>query len=158
MLILIHNITKSVYATCIETESDTKLFVSFKNQYHMAGGHGGRRRNAGRKPGAHVTEVKTLRSEARKVMTEIIGSERDPLFVCLDIATNESYPPALRLEAALGSLPYLHPRLSAAAVMHTSQSANASDALSALLDRLGRLAPAPAQTIEVEPEHASEAA
>jgi hypothetical protein len=91
-------------------------------------------------------------------MTEIIGSERDPLFVCLDIATNESYPPALRLEAALGSLPYLHPRLSAAAVMHTSQSANASDALSALLDRLGRLAPAPAQTIEVEPEHASEAA
>jgi len=72
----------------------------------MAGGHGGRRSGAGRKPG--ISPVKALRS--------IVGTERDPLMVAVGIAADPANPAPLRLEAALGAAPYLHPPLSAQAV------------------------------------------
>lgn len=120
---------------------------------HMAHGHGGRRPGAGRKPGGHVREVKALRTEARALLAEIVGTERDPLMIAISIAADESQPTPLRLEAALGAARYLHPTLSAAAVAHVPQAADPQAALNALMDRLGRLAPPETgQVIDLAPE------
>ena len=84
----------------------------------MAGGHGGRRRGAGRKPLGGIPSTKVLRTEARSLLAELIGTDRDPLIIAITIASDESKPDALRLEAALGCCKFLHPILSASAVAH----------------------------------------
>jgi hypothetical protein len=113
--------------------------------------HGGRRPGAGRKPGGGVVAAKVLRTEARALLAEIVGTARDPLMVAIEIAADKTKPDALRLEAALGASRYLHPVLSAQAVMHANKPADANTALTAILDRLSKLS-APAPLIEATAE------
>lgn len=108
----------------------------------MAGGHGGRRTGSGRTPGAHVHAAKALRTEARALLAEIVGTDRDPLMVAIAIAADESKSDALRLEAALGCCKYLHPALSAAAIAHVPASPSTERIVAELTARLGRMAPA----------------
>jgi hypothetical protein len=109
---------------------------------------GGKRSGAGRKPGGGIAAVKVLRTEARALLAEIVGTDRDPLMVAIDIATDKSQPTPLRLEAALGAARYLHPTLSAQAVAHVGKPADASGVLSVIMDRFAKLT-APAPTIDM---------
>lgn len=122
----------------------------------MAFGHGGRRAGAGRPAG--ITKAgRELRAVARAALSELVGTERDPLMIAVEIAADKKQPAALRLEAALGAAKYLHPALSAQAVAVSHKPAEATSAVNTILDRLARLAP-PAATqgpvIEVQPEDA----
>lgn len=74
--------------------------------------HGGRREGSGRKPAGGLSPTKVLRTEARALLAEIVGTKRDPLMVAIDIASDPSKPDALRLEAALGASRFLHPMVS----------------------------------------------
>ena len=114
---------------------------------------GGKRHGAGRKPGGGIAATKVLRTEARALLAEIVGSERDPLMVAIEIAADKKKPDALRLEAALGAARYLHPTLSASAVAHVPHRGDAGAVVSALLDRLAKLAgpPSAVQTIDSQP-------
>ncbi|HEY1856396.1 hypothetical protein [Acidocella sp.] len=102
--------------------------------------------------------MKVLRTEARALLAEIVGTERDPLMVAISIASDETKPDALRLEAALGASRYLHPTLSASAVAHVPQRGDANGVVSVLLDRLAKLAAPAAPTIDVLPEQTPEIA
>jgi hypothetical protein len=68
----------------------------------VANGHGGKRAGAGRKPGAAWVGKRPfaacLKSSAVALARDLVGSERDPLLVALDIASD----PELPLEARLG--------------------------------------------------------
>ena len=121
--------------------------------FHMSNGQGGRRPGAGRKPGGHVAEVRALRTEARALLSQIIGTDKDPLLIALEIAADRSEPTPLRLEAALGCCRFLHPTLSAAAMAHVPQAADPAATLDRLMDRLSHLGQAQiTQTIDVLPE------
>ncbi len=108
----------------------------------MAGGHGGARPGSGRKPGSRdgASVVRTLRSEAREMLAEIVGTERDPLLVAINIASDPAVPLLIRLEAALGTARYLHPTLSAAQVQHIPAPAAADAARERLQAQIDRLA------------------
>ena len=122
--------------------------------------HGGKRHGAGRKPGGGIVAAKVLRTEARALLAEIVGTSKDPLMVAIEIASDKKKPDALRLEAALGAARYLHPTLSAQAIAHMPQRGDPNGVVSVFLDRLAKLA-VPAQpaspTIDAQPE-VSEAA
>ncbi len=117
----------------------------------MADGRGGKRRGAGRKPGGGVSPVKVLRTEARALLADIVGTARDPLLVAIAIATDVSKPDALRLEAALGACRFLHPVLSAAAVAHVPARPDAGALIDRLAERLGRMTAPAALTIDAMP-------
>ena len=122
---------------------------------------GGRRLNAGRKPGAGIPVKTTLRGEARAALAEIVGTSRDPLFVAIDIASDPEQPTNVRLEAALGCCRYLHPTLSAAAVQHVPAARDSAGAMGRLKAALDRLAPSspPVLAGPAEPlEHVAEPA
>jgi hypothetical protein len=82
--------------------------------------HGGRRVGSGRKPSMKAALgppfIRKLREEARVAIADLIGTERDPLNVVIDIALNPAIDIPTRLEAALGACNFIHPRLSAMAV------------------------------------------
>lgn len=121
----------------------------------MAGGHGGRRAGAGRKPGGGVPARQVLRTEARALLAEIVGTARDPLMVAIELAADPSKPDGLRLEAALGAARYLHPTLSAAAVAHMTTRPDQSAVLQAINERLSRFAaPAPHAAAQAAPDAA----
>ncbi len=125
----------------------------------MAGGHGGARPGSGRKPGSRdgASVIRTLRGEAREMLAEIVGTERDPLLVAINIAADPSVPLLIRLEAALGTAKYLHPTLSAAQVQHISAPAAADAArtrLQAQIDRLAGDVPLLEGEADPEPEPA----
>lgn len=104
-------------------------------------GWGGKRRGSGRKAGGGLPATKTLRTEARALLAEIVGTDRDPLMVAISLAADTSKPDALRLEAALGASRYLHPTLSASAVAHSSTRPDANAVVASFLERLAKLAP-----------------
>ena len=108
---------------------------------------------AGRKPGGGVQAVRVLRTEARALLAEIVGTARDPLLIAIKIAEDEEQPTPLRLEAALGACRYLHPVLSAASVDHRHLHAkvDAAALVEQLNDRIARLSPAPAIELEASP-------
>ena len=112
--------------------------------------HGGKRIGAGRKPGGGIPVRQTLRSEARAVLAEIVGTERDPLLVAINIANDKDVPLLIRLEAALGTAKYLHPTLSAAQVQHLPAPAAPDAALARLQEQVERLAEAAGPVIEAE--------
>jgi hypothetical protein len=123
----------------------------------MANGHGGRRTGAGRPSG--VTKAgRALRAVARSMLADLVGTERDPLLIAIEIAADEKQPAPLRLEAALGAAKYLHPALSAQAVAVTHKPAEASVAVSTILDRLAKLTPSEGPVIDVPAEAAERAA
>lgn len=114
---------------------------------------GGKRHGAGRKPGGGIAATKVLRTEARALLAEIVGSERDPLMVAIEIAVDKKKPDALRLEAALGACRFLHPTLSAAAVAHVSKPADPNSVLATIFARLSKVSAPPV----IDVEHAEKA-
>ena len=116
---------------------------------------GGKRAGAGRKAGIPLPS-RSLRVEARAKLATLVGSSADPLqFVC-ELACEPEQTMEVRLEAAKPALPYLHPRLSALASVHTSvpSGADPQAVLETVLGRIARLAP----TIEAFPEPVPEPA
>jgi hypothetical protein len=73
--------------------------------------------------------VRALRVETIQKMADIVGSDRDPLTVVVGWVLDETLDLQLRMSAAHVCLPYLVQRLS---------------------DRIARLAPAEAVTVEAE--------
>jgi hypothetical protein len=73
------------------------------------------------------------------LLAEIVGTARDPLMVAINIAADETKPDALRLEAALGAVRFLHPTLSAAAITHVPTAPSDEAVRTRLADRLTRL-------------------
>lgn len=118
----------------------------------MAGGHGGHRAGAGRPAGTGwKPHVANLRTAAIEQMQAIVGSDRDPLAVVIDIACDPEVDRATRLGAAAIALPYLYPRLSATTVQSTSITAkvDAQELVERLSQKFGRLAaPTVADVVE----------
>lgn len=98
--------------------------------------------------------AKVLRTEARALLAEIVGTDRDPLLIAIKIAEDEAQPTPLRLEAALGCCRYLHPTLSAAQVDHRHLHAkvDAAQLVERLNERLARLANPPEIPATIEAE------
>ena len=129
------------------------IFINSNYQDVSVSGWGGKRRGAGRKAGGGIPAAKSLRTEARALLAEIVGTDRDPLMVAINIAADITKPDALRLEAALGASRYLHPTLSASAVAHLPQMSDANTVVATLLNRLAKLAPAnPLLEARIEPQ------
>ncbi len=105
---------------------------------------------AGRPAGA-TTSGREVRAVARAALSTIIGTDKDPLVVLIDIATDETQPVPLRLEAAAVATRYVHPTLSAAAIQHIPAPSDAGPAVQVLLDRLAALAPSSGPVIDAEP-------
>ena len=93
----------------------------------------------------------------RQLIEGIIGSDRDPLVILIDIAADTAKPDDLRVQAAGIAVRFIHPTLQSVA-MQVSQQKAAPDQemlLTVLRDRLDRLAPTlNAKAIETTPEHA----
>jgi hypothetical protein len=110
----------------------------------MANGHGGRRPGAGRPKGSiWKPAVATLRTAAIEKMQSIVGSDRDPLAVVVEMACDPEEDKQLRLSAASVALPYLYPRLSATQVQatHTTVKVAPTQLLDRIAERVARLAP-----------------
>src|SRR5690242_21925120 len=102
----------------------------------MSGGHGGRRSGAGRPPGTGWRPaVAAMRTTAAERLTTVVGSSRDPLEICLDIAANGGEDTQTRLQACAIALPFLYPKLSASQV--DARPTTVNDDAGQLLDRLG---------------------
>ncbi len=107
--------------------------------------HGGRRSGAGRKAGSGWESPRpaTLRAAARDVVHRVLESDRNPIKILLEIASDESHPVDSRIAAANYAAPYLFPRLSAAVIdaRHTVERIDSTDLIARLSDRIARLAP-----------------
>ena len=110
----------------------------------MAGDHGGRRAGAGRKAGSGwKPHVANLRVAAVEQMQSIVGSQRDPLAVVVEMACDPTLDRQTRLGAAAIALPYLYPRLSATTVQATHLTAKVDPAqlIDRLAERISRINP-----------------
>ena len=113
----------------------------------MAHGHGGRRSGAGRPIG--VTKVgREIRENARIMLADIVGTDKDPPLIAVELAADQNQPAPLRLEAALGACRFLHPTLSAAAVAHVSKPADPNSVLATIMSRLTKAATPPVIDVE----------
>lgn len=120
---------------------------------------GGARSGAGRKAGSAAGQVQVLRKVSRQRIAEAMQDGRDPLAVALEIAFAKDVPTPLRLQAALGALPFCHPRLSAQMIDSRSvrvdvDAGAAMGRLSAALDRLAPAGAPPVLTATAEPVEA----
>lgn len=101
-----------------------------------------------------------MRAAAAERLVEIVGSERDPLQIVIEVACNNALDVQTRLGACSIALPYLYPRLSSTqvAASHTVTRIDSSDLLSRIEERLAKLAPPPV-TVDVlaEPAEPAEA-
>lgn len=68
--------------------------------------HGGKRLNAGRKPGAAAKKT-------REIADKAAGEGLTPLEYMLSVMRDEEFPMEVRMDAAKGAAPYIHPRLAA---------------------------------------------
>ena len=124
----------------------------------MAGDHGGRRTGSGRKAGSGwKPHVANLRVAAVEQMQSIVGSERDPLAVVVEMACDANLDRQTRLGAAAIALPYLYPRLSATTVQATHLTAKVDPAqlIERLADRISRIG---AATMTIEADKSAQAA
>ena len=121
----------------------------------MAGGQGGKRPGAGRRAGSGWKPcVANLRIEAVEQMRQIVGSDRDPLAIVIEIACDPKTDRQTRLGACSIALPYLYPKLSATTVTatHVSAQIDAGELMQRIAERIGRLVPgAPTITAEKVP-------
>ena len=92
-----------------------------------------------------------MRAVARAALSAIIGTDKDPLLVLIDIANDVTQPVPLRVEAAAVATRYVHPTLSATAIQHVPAPSDGGQAVKVLLDRLAALAPSNAPAIDAEP-------
>jgi hypothetical protein len=124
----------------------------------MAGGHGGRRKGAGRTPGSGwKPKVSAMRAETVKKMHKIVASDKDPLSVVVGFVLDEALDVQTRMSAASICLPYLFPRLSqtqvdARHIVTTVDATHVLEKLNERLERLGKSEPASPPMIEVRPE------
>jgi hypothetical protein len=124
-------------------------------------GRGGKRAGAGRPPGSGwKAKVGALREETIQKMTAIVGSDRDPLSIVVDMVLDDELDVQTRLGAASIALPFLYPRLSATTVDARSTVVKIDG--NALIEKLNagleRLAEVPVGLIESVATHAVEAA
>lgn len=120
-------------------------------------GHGGARAGAGRLPGPKpgmTSAGREFRAHARNILADIIGTEKDPLLLAINIAADPKLPAALRLEAALGACKYVHPQLTASHVSYQNVQTNASEVLERLTIELDNYQDVP--LIEVDANLADE--
>lgn len=113
-------------------------------------GHGGKRAGAGRPPGSGWKPlVSEMREQTIRTMKSIVGGDKDPLSVVVEMVLNEELDVATRLGAASIALPFLYPKLSATTVdsRMTVTKIDGSALIEKLNARLERLAETPA-TIE----------
>jgi hypothetical protein len=94
-----------------------------------------------------------IRENARIMLADIVGTDKDPLLIAVELAADQNQPAPLRLEAALGACRFLHPTLSAAAVAHVSKPADPNSVLATIFARLSKVSPV--QVIDIE--HAKKA-
>lgn len=75
----------------------------------MTADHGGKRKGAGRKPGAASQKTREI---AERAMQDGIT----PLEYMLSVMRDESQDPSTRIDAAKAAAPYVHPKLVAAQI------------------------------------------
>ena len=121
--------------------------------------HGGRRLGAGRPvgTGSPLNALKTARASDRAKSTsylrDLVGTDDDPARIALGLAKDPTVDVRLRIDCALGLVPFCHPKLSYTEVnaQHVTVHADASmvlHELEARLDRIGKVTP----VIEAEPQ------
>jgi hypothetical protein len=85
----------------------------------MAGGHGGRRSNAGRKIGSLGRRTK----ERREVVDRALRDGSTPLAYMLEVMRDPAVPAERRDAMAVMAAPYVHPKLAMTAVIQDSMEA-----------------------------------
>jgi hypothetical protein len=85
----------------------------------------------------------------RRVLREIADTDRDPIWVAIAAANDETLPISVRLMATAIAEPYIRPKLSATMISH-APAAPTEAARNAVADLLDRLRPPPVQ-IEHDP-------
>ena len=108
---------------------------------------GGRREGAGRPAGSGwLPAVGAMRASAAERLTSIVGSSRDPLEVAIDIASDTTLDPQLRLGAASIAIPFLYPKLSSTTVAanHTVTRVDTAEVLQRIEERISRASALPA--------------
>ena len=130
-----------------------KMAASFnitKAKQPSPGRHGGKRPGAGRKPNSQLGGVMTgkflkrqdntdITQRRRYLQDQIIGSDRDPLVVLIDLACDKAQAPDLRVEAAGIACRYVHPTLAQAQISMLHQKADPVGAWQVINQRLDRL-------------------
>jgi hypothetical protein len=83
-----------------------------------------------------------MRVAAAEKLATIVGSDRDPLAIVIQVACDDALDVQTRLGAASIALPYLYPRLSATQVSanHTVTKIDGAEVLARLEERLARVA------------------
>ena len=112
-------------------------------------GHGGRRQGAGRPIGTGsplraLAKVRASeRADSKSYLRDLVGTEDDPARIALNLAKDPSVEVRLRMDCALGLMPFVHPKLSFTEVNahHTSVHIDTPTVLRELEDRLARLSP-----------------
>ena len=115
---------------------------------------GGARPGAGRKRGSVAGDARQLRAVTRERILALVQNGRDPLDAVLDIVFDPDQPTALRMQAALGALPFVHPKLSMQSIesRSTVTKVDGPALLAELNARLNRLAaPVPVLDGTAEP-------
>jgi hypothetical protein len=107
----------------------------------MAGGHGGKRPGAGRKPGLLWRGTAAV-SEASRVQIEVLERDHgaDPRGFLAGVMNDSEIDLPTRMNAAATLMPYIYPRLSAQAVVSTRVEATDPGALiQTINNRLARI-------------------
>ncbi len=109
--------------------------------------HGGRRQGAGRPVGTG-SPLKALknaraadRAQSMSYLRDLVGTQDDPARIALELAKDPSIEARLRIDCALGLIPFVHPKLSYSEVnaTHTTFHADAATVLAEVENRLNRI-------------------
>lgn len=122
-----------------------------KERKPAPGRHGGKRAGAGRKPlsqqHAKLTGLALdkpnfgdVTTRRRQLQELVIGSDKDPLMVLINLATDTSQDARLRVEAAGIACRYVHPTLQQAQISMLHQKADPAGTWQVINSRLDRLA------------------
>jgi hypothetical protein len=129
------------------------FYINFRGLKMKGDGRGGKRPGAGRKPGlrAHSFQaVQQASAEAIQVLRE--ENAEDPQRFLAGVMNRKNLPIELRMKAAEILMPFVHPRLSATAVVSQRVGQVKPDQVISLInERLARLV-APAPVIEAMPD------
>lgn len=83
----------------------------------------------------------TERAESKSYLRDLVGTEDDPARIALNLAKDPNVEVRLRMDCALGLMPFVHPKLSFTEVNahHTSVHVDNSTVFRELEERLARL-------------------
>jgi hypothetical protein len=114
---------------------------------------GGKQRNAGRKSGdAWKSKRVGIRPAARVAIRRALEGDENPVEILLRIARDETVAVDTRVVAAAHAAPFMFPKLSAAVVTTNVNVAKIDprELIDRLAERIGRLAPPAAVTIDAD--------